>query len=453
MDSAINALFNYLRDAIYEPDKASLVIEDLPEEFQEFGRGLNFYVECVKETTTLAFALSRGELDGAGPSRGNEIAAPLKSLHASLRHLTWQAQRISEGDYAQRVAFMGEFADAFNTMVVQLAEREQNLEDQIWIIEEKTAALEQGNTLLSSLIGFIPQQIFVADRYDNDIVLMNELGSDEMKRDKDYMTNIIRLISEQNDPDKTTEIDIAYVQHGIKRYFIVNKFFLKWHGEDADIYAINDVSATRREIENLETQAYQDELTGLYNRAYGMMMLDSYLEEQRAFSLIFVDLDSLKFVNDVFSHAEGDIYISRAGGHLKTLSDDAVVCRIGGDEYMVLVPGFDYDTAHKRMSETAHNLRNDEYQMDKEYSYNMSFGIASVEKGKSRPAGEILGEADLKMYEDKQKNKAKKQAQRQSGYVDERAIEIEKALAERAAAAGDEAGAGEAGGGVAAEAE
>ena len=407
-DTAITALFDYLRNVIYEPKNASLTVEELPEEFQQFGTGLKFFSECVMETTALALALSRGSLDEGLPSRANEIAAPLKSLHASLRHLTWQAQRIAEGDYKQRVSFMGEFSGAFNTMVEQLAEREQKLEEKIRQIEEKTSALEQGNLLLTTLVHYVPQQIFVIHEHNNEIVLTNDIASNELKQNAGYLEDIMRLIAEQEEPDSGGDFDITYEYDGVTRYFVISRFSLEWHGSDAEVYAISDVSETRKELADLETHAYRDSLTNLYNRAFGMMTLDLWLREKRRFALTFVDLDSLKYVNDVFGHAEGDIYIMRAGEHLKAFSPDAVVCRIGGDEFMLLATGFGFDDAYVKMNELAKNLRNDEYQKDKDYTYNMSFGIAAVDANNRMPAGDILGAADLRMYENKQRNKQKK---------------------------------------------
>jgi len=119
-------LFNYLQNAVYDPANASINIEDLPEEFREFGRGLQYYVGCVAETQNLALSISKGDLNAKLPTPGNEIAAPLKALHASLKHLTWQSQQIEQGDYSQRVEFMGEFADSFNAMTEQLSLRREN---------------------------------------------------------------------------------------------------------------------------------------------------------------------------------------------------------------------------------------------------------------------------------------------------------------------------------------
>ena len=414
MDTAITVLFNYLRDAIYEPDNASLDVDMLPEEYREFGSGLKYYAESVMETTAFASALSKGVLDGVIPSRGNEIASPLKSLHASLRHLTWQAQRIAQGDYNQRVAFMGEFADSFNMMIEQLTERERSLEEQIKQIESKTAALEEGNLLLTTLVHYFPQQVFVIDKRTHKVLLTNDIATSELSKNANYLEDIISLISDQEKIDSGREIDVTYEHGGDKRYFIINRFFLEWRSEDAEMFVISDVSETRREIADLESHVNRDSLTNLYNRSFGMMTLALWLHEKRKFVLIFVDLDRLKYVNDVFGHAEGDIYIIRSGEHLSSFSSDAVVCRIGGDEFMLLASGYGFDDALVKMNEVALNLRNDENLRGKEYKYNMSFGIAAIDKDIRMSAGDILRTADLRMYNDKQRNKHLYKKERQA---------------------------------------
>jgi methyl-accepting chemotaxis protein len=125
MQAVADALFAYLRDVIYSPDSASLNVDSLPTSFRQFGKGLVQFANMVKETRALATDLSAGNLRGQLPPPGNEVAAPLKKLHASLRHLTWQLQQVAMGDFQQRVDFMGEFSDAFNDMIEQLA-RQRN---------------------------------------------------------------------------------------------------------------------------------------------------------------------------------------------------------------------------------------------------------------------------------------------------------------------------------------
>ena len=125
MNTVAETLFNYLRDVINNPTNAKLDVETLPEDFYQFGKGLQFFADCVMQAKTLAQALSRGDLNGEVPPSYNEIAAPLKSLHASLRHMTWQAEQIAKGDYHQRVDFLGEFSKSFNSMAQQLEARRE----------------------------------------------------------------------------------------------------------------------------------------------------------------------------------------------------------------------------------------------------------------------------------------------------------------------------------------
>ena len=117
-------LFDYLRNMIYNPTDTTLDIEGLPESFINVGKGLQYLNSIISETRTLANELAAGNLDCELPPPGNEIAAPLKNLHSSLKHLTWQAQLVAKGNYNQQVDFMGDFSEAFNDMIQQLKQRE-----------------------------------------------------------------------------------------------------------------------------------------------------------------------------------------------------------------------------------------------------------------------------------------------------------------------------------------
>ena len=76
----------------------------------------------LAETHKFASAISKGELEADPPPR-NPLIAPLKQLHANLRHLTWQTKQIAAGDLDQHVDFLGEFSVAFNYMIEALREK------------------------------------------------------------------------------------------------------------------------------------------------------------------------------------------------------------------------------------------------------------------------------------------------------------------------------------------
>ncbi|MBF0550526.1 MAG: SpoIIE family protein phosphatase [Deltaproteobacteria bacterium] len=102
------------------PDPISLP-EDYPDnEIKQAVGYINKFIAEYNSVTGVMFALSRGELDLKAPKGSMPILQSLKNLHASLKHLTWTTQQIAKGDFGQRVSFMGEFAEAFNNMTLQL---------------------------------------------------------------------------------------------------------------------------------------------------------------------------------------------------------------------------------------------------------------------------------------------------------------------------------------------
>ena len=174
------------------------------------------------------------------------------------------------------------------------------------------------------------------------------------------------------------------------------------------------VTAAKYKIKALEVHAYNDSITKLFNRTFGMLTLDSWLHEKKLFVLVFADLDGLKYINDEFGHYEGDMYIMNAAKHLKLFSSSTVACRIGGDEFMLLVPDIDYDDANTTMLKIYADLQNDEYLNGKPYTYSISFGIVAVGPDNIMTASDILSIADERMYENKRMRKKARKTERES---------------------------------------
>ena len=101
---------------------------------------LNSFISRFEEAREFVAALAAGNLDVKTPPR-NLFASPFKQLHAALQHLTWQTCRIAEGDYSQRVHFMGDFSTAFNSMVESLRDHEEKLRDAYEELEAQSEEL------------------------------------------------------------------------------------------------------------------------------------------------------------------------------------------------------------------------------------------------------------------------------------------------------------------------
>ena len=202
MENINDTLFNYLRNVIYEPENASLDIEKLPEDFQSFGSGLLYFVGCVMETKSLAHALSKGILNSDIPSSQNEIAAPLKSLQASLKHLTWQTQQIAQGYYQQRVEFMGEFSKAFNAMAEQLEERYNDEEREKLILSEANKIKSESLNTLEVILNSLEAKIFVTVPETCEILFINNYMKQNYNLGDDSIGKICYTVLQKGKDEK-----------------------------------------------------------------------------------------------------------------------------------------------------------------------------------------------------------------------------------------------------------
>ncbi len=98
-----------------------------------------------------------------------------------------------------------------------------------------------------------------------------------------------------------------------------------------------DITRRREAEEQLQTLAWTDELTGLPNRARLMAELDRAIAVNGSASLVFLDLDDFKTVNDSLGHAAGDQLLASAAQRLRaSLRPGDLVARLGGDEFAIL---------------------------------------------------------------------------------------------------------------------
>ncbi|BFM15884.1 hypothetical protein R50073_20670 [Maricurvus nonylphenolicus] len=99
-----------------------------------------------------------------------------------------------------------------------------------------------------------------------------------------------------------------------------------------------DITEKKRQDAMLRHQAYHDGLTGLANRRKVQEELEELLKKQQAVSLLFIDLDGFKYVNDSLGHIVGDGLLQRVGKRLQsTIREADLLARLGGDEFLVVL--------------------------------------------------------------------------------------------------------------------
>ncbi len=108
-----------------------------------------------------------------------------------------------------------------------------------------------------------------------------------------------------------------------------------------------------KQVELKSVEAYKDSLTGLWNRKYTKDNVDVYLDGEAKGALFILDMDNFKEVNDTYGHIRGDAVLIEFAGILKGCTrDEDIVCRIGGDEFIIFFKGnFDEEKAAAKSDE------------------------------------------------------------------------------------------------------
>lgn len=417
MASTPEMLFDFVRDMIYDPDHAKLDIQSLDEPFQDLGEGLAVLFQMLSEERRFAAALARGDMSVSPPSKDNELASSLKSLHASLLHITWQTQRIAEGDYTQKIDFMGDFAEAFNRMTRELATHKKLLEYEIEASQRKNAALENNIRLFTNLTEKIPQAILVLSADNEEILFANEAARIALRGDSELIDRFNELLTREMiygeiDLSKHEAATVSTGDGDLRRYYSIDMHGIQWSTAEAFAFVAEDVTDEVLRTQRLEQLANVDELTKLYVRRYGMEVCERWISERRPFSICFVDLDFLKYVNDTFGHEMGDAYIKTAADLLRGISPGVVASRLGGDEFMLLVPDKDEAEIESLMDGVQEALRRAPEDIDTDpdtrskLKFHASFGIVRVPTDGTADQSALLAEADEKMYSYKKAHKA-----------------------------------------------
>ncbi|MDP9830830.1 GGDEF domain-containing protein [Kineosporia succinea] len=163
----------------------------------------------------------------------------------------------------------------------------------------------------------------------------------------------------------------------------------------------------------LRVQALTDPLTGLVNRTGFTEATGQVLShpDPGPVSVLFIDLDDFKEVNDNLGHAAGDALLVRVAALLQSLvRTDDVVARLGGDEFAVLLRGIDEDAAARIAERVVLGTSMLTSGPDGEYTIGASIGLVRGEPGAGLE--DLLIRADLAMYEAKGRGKGRLQAWR-----------------------------------------
>lgn len=184
-------------------------------------------------------------------------------------------------------------------------------------------------------------------------------------------------------------------------------------GQERDLYcsgAFLDITDAKLHEQRAIELSNSDPLTGLYNRQFFLHFLEDHIADQRRNNnigaLLFMDLDRFEFANAMFGQKVGDAFLARFAKHLGELFADAgTLGRVGGDEFAVILPGYNSDQAIRITQQLLEILHKTEFVQDNSsIPFSASIGIALFPEH-GTDADRLLTLASSAMYQAKKRGR------------------------------------------------
>ena len=290
----------------------------------------------------------------------------------------------------------------------------KEVEREHYLVESERAQ-RAASVFLETLLNSIPDHIFYKDKQgvylgcNKAFEVASGISRDALVGHHDFevydeetaqaFIEADRIVIEGNEQLKTEE-SVVY-PNGERIYTeTVKTRYYDAEGEPAGLIGISrDITDRKRRQERIEFLSAHDIMTGLFNRMYFDAELDRIdSSQQLPYSLISVDIDSLKLTNDLFGHSAGDKLIVQTADLLKACCGNGIIARMGGDEFSILLPGVDEkaakDIASRIASELSMQVRE---RKDTAVMLSISLGYATKVRPEQTIA-EITNTAEEHMY-------------------------------------------------------
>nr|WP_228748293.1 EAL domain-containing protein [Bradyrhizobium sp. BR 10289] len=290
--------------------------------------------------------------------------------------------------------------------------------------------LLRAREFLDSIIENIPIAVFAKDAKDSRYVLLNRAGEEYYGMPREEMLGktpeqifpkeIARVVSEQDrrvvDSGTPMFQEGHLLEVGVNGHdrLVNSRKLLVCDSNGAPQYVVGVIEDVTERITNearISHLAHHDALTDLPNRSAFNAALDERLERAQeastSFAVLSLDLDRFKEVNDVFGHPVGDMLLRAAADRLAAEADGTFVARIGGDEFMILMPEQARREEALTLGERLVEVIGKELEVDDYLSQvGVSVGIA-VYPDDGVDAATLLANADSALYRAKREGRGR----------------------------------------------
>ncbi len=303
----------------------------------------------------------------------------------------------------------------------------ENRESRIWSIDD-IKFVNDAIRILQSIITKRIQTNSLASSFASLEAVLDNVGSSIYVRDigtgvllfanrsfkknfgKELQENRLTDLFESNIPPRSHSGNYEVSHKARGKWYDVYYTRIKWvDGRPVSLCAIYDITEKKLYQKRIEQQAYTDFLTGLYNRMCCEKDLAKYVDEARntgrTGALMYLDLDDFKHINDSLGHQYGDVLlqdISKAMSRIEGIGNSCY--RMGGDEFVIVVPPDSYDRYDKIVEEIKNAFATPWYLKDSDYYCTMSMGVVKFPDNGDN-VSELIRKSDVAMYEAKKSGK------------------------------------------------
>ena len=281
--------------------------------------------------------------------------------------------------------------------------------------------LRSNSSFVNNLVEAIPSPLYICDK--NFVCIdCNKAFCDMLQLEKDDVVNkriadllganltcADALCSDVFENNNTGDCEITYIAQdkSVSYYVLYRSAFMNGNeGKLCTLGVLHNITELKAQKELVAHQAYHDELTTLPNRFYIMNFLHELLERDTGdtkFCLLFIDLDNFKRINDSLGHDLGDELLKLVASRLKEIIGvNGKVARVGGDEFLALLPNVTEENVISRHAETLNQVFKEPfYVASHKLHLSVTIGITCYPDD-GHDANTLLTRSDIAMYRAKE---------------------------------------------------